>query len=236
MLLSYVAEKEGVSAESYALHIIAQKSDGALRDALSIFDQIISFSGKKITYKNVIENLNVLDYDYFFKMTDFILDHNISGSIILINEIIDNGFDGQHFLIGFGQHLRDLLVCKDPETLKLLEVGGSIREKYGQQAQSASVQFLIRAIDINNKCDIEYKNSNNKKLHLELALLQMCSIESQQKTIRTSQPPAEKKRPDPTQKKGLPLKTDKKDDPLVRDGGSDNKPKKYYSSPGCSFN
>ncbi|MBC8486917.1 MAG: DNA polymerase III subunit gamma/tau [Bacteroidetes bacterium] len=174
--LAYVAEQEGVTAEPDALHIIAQKSDGALRDALSIFDQIVSFGGKNITYKNVIENLNVLDYDYYFKITESIVNGDIRSALLIINEIIDNGFDGQHFIIGFGDHLRDLLVCKDIETIKLLEVGGSIKSKYQEQSALCSLVLLLKMLDINNKCDIYYKTSNNKKLHLELALMQMCSV------------------------------------------------------------
>ncbi|MCB2221938.1 MAG: DNA polymerase III subunit gamma/tau [Bacteroidetes bacterium] len=174
--LAFVANKEGVDAETDALHVIAQKSDGALRDALSIFDQIISFSGKNITYKNVIENLNVLDYDYYFKLIDAIISGDIVSTLLIINDIIDNGFDGQHFLIGFGEHLRNLLVGKDPQTLSLLEVGGSIRQKYQEQSHICSAEFLLKALEIGNKCDIEYKSSNNKKLHLELALMQMCSL------------------------------------------------------------
>jgi DNA polymerase-3 subunit gamma/tau len=172
--LAYVAKEEEVTAEADALQIIAQKSDGALRDALSIFDQIVSFGGRNITYKNVIENLNVLDYDYFFKIVEAIVQGNIRDTLLIINEIIDNGFDGQHFIIGFGEHLRNLLVCKDPGTLKLLETGGSIRNRYQEQAGVCSVDFLLKALDINNKCDIDYKTSNNKNLHLELALLKMC--------------------------------------------------------------
>ena len=174
--LAYVASQENVEAEQEGLHVIAQKSDGALRDALSIFDQIISFSGKSITYKNVIENLNVLDYDYYFKILEAILAGNISDTLIIINEILDNGFDGQHFLIGLGEHLRNLLVCKDHVTLQLLEVGGRIKEQYKQMSEKCSMGFLLKALDISNKCDIEYKNSNHKKLHLELALMQMCTI------------------------------------------------------------
>ncbi|MBN2173521.1 MAG: DNA polymerase III subunit gamma/tau [Bacteroidales bacterium] len=176
--LAYVAEQESVTAESDALHVIAQKSDGALRDALSIFDQIVSFGGKNLTYKNVIENLNVLDYDFYFRMVDAISSGNIKETLLLINEIIDNGFDGQHFIIGFGEHLRNLLVCKDPGTIKLLEVGKNIKSKYQQQSDSSTVEFLLNALTINNKCDIDYKSSNNKKLHLELALLQMCNIKT----------------------------------------------------------
>jgi len=174
--LGFVAQQEDVTFEPDALHIIAQKSDGALRDALSIFDQIVSFGGKNITYKNVIENLNVLDYDYFFKIVDAILNGNIKETLLIINEIINNGFDGQHFIIGFGEHMRNLLVCKDPVTLQLLEVGGSIKGKYKEQATVCSTDFLLKALDINNKCDIDYKSSNNKNLHLELSLMKMCSI------------------------------------------------------------
>ncbi len=174
--LSFVAQEEDVTAESDALQIIAQKADGALRDALSIFDQIVSFGGKNITYKNVIENLNVLDYDYFFRIVEAIVQGNIRDTLLIINEIIDNGFDGQHFIIGFGEHLRNLLVCKDPGTLKLLETGGSIRTRYQEQASGCSVDFLLKALDFNNKCDIDYKTSNNKNLHIEIALLKMCTI------------------------------------------------------------
>jgi DNA polymerase III subunit gamma/tau len=176
--LVFVAKEEEVTAEADALQIIAQKADGALRDALSIFDQIISFGGKNITYKNVIENLNVLDYDYFFKIVEAIVQGNIRDTLLTINEIIDNGFDGQHFIIGFGEHLRNLLVCKDPGTLRLLETGGSIRNRYQEQAAICSLDFLLKALDINNKCDIDYKTSNNKNLHLEISLLKMCSIHS----------------------------------------------------------
>jgi len=176
--LAFVAEEEDVTTEVDALHVVAQKSDGALRDALSIFDQIVSFGGKNITYKNVIENLNVLDYDYYFRIVDAILDGNIKDTLLIINEIINNGFDGQHFIIGFGEHLRNLLVCKDPATLQLLEVGGSIKGKYREQAAVCSADFLLKTLDINNKCDIDYKSSNNKNLHLELSLMKMCSISS----------------------------------------------------------
>ena len=209
--LAFVAEAEGVAAEPDALHVIAQKADGALRDALSIFDQIISFSGKSITYKNVIENLNVLDYDYYFRLLDAILLKNISETLIIINEIIDNGFDGQHFLIGFGEHLRNLLVCKDPATLTLLEVGGGIREKYKEQSQQSSVEFLLKGLEIANKCDIDYKSSNHKKLHLELALMQMCALGTNSYNpvfnaplASETKPASAYKRETPTLKKSVP--------------------------------
>ncbi len=214
--LEYVAGQEGIAFESDALHVIAQKSDGALRDALSIFDQIISFSGEAITYKNVIENLNVLDYDYFFRITRHILDGDISNTLLLINDIINNGFDGQHFLIGFGQHLRNLLVCKDPATLGLLEVGGSIRERYGEQARESSVAFLLKALDIANTCDIEYKSSNNKKLHLELALMEMCGLSGPAPEPQPVVPrPAEQKEP-PAPRKESPVPRKEPSKPVVR--------------------
>ncbi|MFU8842587.1 MAG: DNA polymerase III subunit gamma/tau [Bacteroidales bacterium] len=174
--LSFVADKENILAEQDALHIIAQKSDGAMRDALSIFDQIVSFSGKKITYKNVIENLNVLDYDYYFRIIESILAGDMVTTLLIINEIIDNGFDGQHFIIGFGEHIRNLLVGKDTKTVSLLEVGGSIRDRYLAQSRACQADFLLKLLDLNNKCDIDYRNSNNKKLHLEITLMKMCAL------------------------------------------------------------
>ena len=174
--LHFVANKENVTTEEEALNIIAQKSDGALRDALSLFDQMVSFSGNSITYKNVIENLNVLDYDYYFKITDSLLQSDSTNTLLILNEIIDNGFDGQHFIIGLGSHLRNLLVSKDMNTLKLMEVSESLRSRYAIQAQLCPVDFLLKALDINNHCDPNYRNSNNKRLHLEISLLQICGL------------------------------------------------------------
>jgi DNA polymerase-3 subunit gamma/tau len=176
--LEFITVNENVQAETDALHIIAQKADGALRDALSIFDQIVSFSGGDITYKSVIENLNVLDYDYYFRIIDSVLARDITNCLLIINDIIDNGFDGQHFIIGMGEHLRNLMVCKDTATLRLLEVGDSIKEKYASQSTTCDINFLLEALDINNRCDIAYKSSNNKRLHIELSLMQMCSIDN----------------------------------------------------------
>ncbi len=185
--LEFVAQNENITVDSDALHIIAQKSDGSLRDALSIFDQIVSFKGNNITYEDVIENLNILDYDYYFKMTDFILKCDIPSTLLLINEIIDNGFDGHHFINGFGEHLRNLLVCKDISTIRLLEVGKNIRNRYKKQSSECSQDFLFKALDINNKCDINYKESNNKRLHLELSLMQMASILSDKDSLQSEQ-------------------------------------------------
>ncbi len=177
--LAYVAQSEGVNAEPEALNIIAQKADGALRDALSIFDQMVSFSGKNITYKDVIDNLNVLDYDYYFQIVDHILRGETSNILLILNDIISKGFEPQHFVSGMGNHLRSLMVCKDPSTVQLLEVSEQLRQRYLTQSQSCPMPFLIRALEINNKCDIDYRAANNKRLHLEIALLKMCALCSQ---------------------------------------------------------
>jgi DNA polymerase-3 subunit gamma/tau len=193
--LQYVAQKEEIETEEAALHIIAQKADGAMRDALSIFDQLVSFAGNRITYDAVLENLNVLDYEYFFRITAQILNEDIPGTLITINEILGKGFDGQHFLIGFGEHLRNLLVCRDPVTVKLLETAPNIRARYQAQSEECPADFLLAALDINNKCDLNYKISNNKRLHLELALLQMCSLRRHDPR-QSQQTPALKQMPD----------------------------------------
>ncbi|MGA3014198.1 MAG: DNA polymerase III subunit gamma/tau [Bacteroidales bacterium] len=199
--LNYVATNEGVAAEGDTLHIIAQKADGAMRDALSIFDQLVSFAGHNLTYETVLENLNVLDYDYFFKITGYILEGDISSTLLIINEILDKGFDGQHFLIGFGEHLRNLLVCKDPVTVKLLETAPTIRNQYLIQANLCPVDFLLKSLDLNNKCDLNYKISNNKRLHLELALMQMCNIlDTSEKKTAVAIPKPQPKSVPPTPK------------------------------------
>lgn len=189
--LHFVAESEHISAEPEALHVIAQKADGGLRDALSMFDQLVSYAGNSLTYKQVIENLNVLDYEYYFKITDYILNTDISNTLLTINEIIENGFEGQHFITGFGQHLRNLLVSKDPVTLQLLETSNSVKEEYYNQAMRCSVQFLLHALEITNQGDIDYKTSNNKKLHIEITLMQLCKINmpsGNTTTDKTTQP------------------------------------------------
>jgi DNA polymerase III subunit gamma/tau len=174
--LHYVANKEGVEAEPDALGIIAQKADGALRDALSIFDQMVSFSGNSISYKDVIDNLNVLDYEYYFRITDSMLNGLTSETLLILNEIVDNGFDGQHFINGLGSHLRNLLVSKDAATVKLLEVSQSLRDRYASQAAQCPADFLLKALNISNQCDLNYSRSNNKRLLIEISLLQICGI------------------------------------------------------------
>ena len=185
--LAYVAQSEGVAAEPEALNIIAQKADGALRDALSIFDQMVSFSGKNITYKDVIDNLNVLDYDYYFQIIDHILHGNTSDILLILNDIISKGFEPQHFVNGMGNHLRSLMVCKDPVTVQLLEVSEQLRQRYLVQSQACPMPFLIKALEINNQCDIDYRAANNKRLHLEIALLKMCALCSQALNMPTAQ-------------------------------------------------
>ena len=174
--LAYVAAQEGIQAEPEALNIIAQKADGALRDALSIFDQMVSFSGSNITYKAVIENLNVLDYDYYFRIVDDLLQGNTSDILLVLNDIINKGFEPQHFITGLGNHLRSLLVSKDAATTQLLEVSQQIRQRYIEQSARCPLPFLIRAIDINDRCDIDYRNSSNKRLHLEVSLMKMTNL------------------------------------------------------------
>lgn len=181
--LEYVAKNEGVEASPEALHMIAQKADGAMRDALSFFDQLVSFAGKELSYEVVIDHLNILDYTYYFKIVDHILQKDTANTLLTINEIIDRGFDGQHFIIGLGEHLRNLLVCGDVETVKLLEVSSNIQQKYVEQSTSCSADFLLKALDILNQCDLNYKSSNNKRLLLELALLQMCASAGVEKNI-----------------------------------------------------
>lgn len=175
--LEFIAQKEHINYEADGLHIIAQKADGGLRDALSMFDQIVSFSGgKEITYKLVIDNLNILDYDYYFRLTDYILGENTPQSLLILNEILANGFDGYHFISGLANHFRNLLVGKDASTLKLMEVSENIRKKYEQQAQQVSVSFLVSALNLANQCDLNYKLSKNQRLQVELALIKMCHI------------------------------------------------------------
>ncbi|MCC7317567.1 MAG: DNA polymerase III subunit gamma/tau, partial [Bacteroidales bacterium] len=174
--LQYVANKEGVEIDHDALNVIAQKADGAMRDALSVFDQMVSYSGNKITYKEVIENLNVLDYEYYFNITDAMLKGNSSSVLLMLNEIVDNGFEGQHFITGLGSHFRNVLVSLDPSTATLLETSQALRERYVDQAQKCSGKLLLNALEIQNQCDLNYARSSNKRLLIEIALLQMVAL------------------------------------------------------------
>ncbi|EZH75508.1 DNA polymerase III subunit gamma/tau [Aquimarina atlantica] len=174
--LMQVAAQEGITADEDALQIIAQKADGAMRDALSIFDRVVSFSGKNLTRQAVTENLNVLDYETYFKTTDLILENNIPQLLIEFNEILSQGFDGHHFISGLASHFRDLLVCKNQATINLLEVGQQTKAKYLEQSQKATHAFLIKGIELANDCDLKYKTSRNQRLLVELCLMQLASI------------------------------------------------------------
>lgn len=174
--LEGVAAKEHIDAEPEALTVIAQKADGGMRDALSIFDQVASFTNGHITYRSVIENLNVLDYEYYFRLTDFILQNKVSECLLTFNEVLQKGFDGNHFITGLASHFRDLLVSRDPSTLALLEVGASIRERYLEQAQRCTTPFLFRAMKLCNDCDLNYRISKNKRLLIELTLIQLAQL------------------------------------------------------------
>ena len=174
--LAYVASKESISAEPDALNVIALKADGGMRDALSIFDQVVSFTGGNITYQSVIENLNVLDYEYYFRLTDCFLENKVSDALLLFNDVLNKGFDGNHFITGLSSHFRDLLVSKDVATLSLLEVGASIRQRYQEQAQKCPLPFLYKAMKLCNDCDMNYRTSKNKRLLVELTLIQVAQL------------------------------------------------------------
>ena len=174
--LKVIAEEQGITAEDDALHIIAQKADGAMRDALSIFDRVVSFSGKNLTRQAVTENLNVLDYDTFFGATDLILKSKIPNLLVHFNQILSKGFDGHHFITGLASHFRDLLVSKTPQTIELLEVGDDTKTTYKKQSELTSQAFLINAIELANECDLKYKTSKNQRLLVELCLMQLASI------------------------------------------------------------
>ena len=193
--LQYVAQKEGIPVEPEALTVIAQKADGGMRDALSIFDQVTSFSNGNITYKSVIENLNVLDYEYYFKLTDYFLNNKVPESMLLLNEILKKGFDGNHFITGLAGHFRDLLVSHDAATLQLLEVGASIRERYLEQAKLCSPQFLYKAMKLCNDCDLNYRQSKNKRLLVELTLIQLCQLSAPAEDVSGGPSPAKSIKP-----------------------------------------
>ncbi len=229
--LKYVAQQEGVTADEGALNIIAQKSDGGMRDALSIFDQLVSFSGNRITYQDVISNLNVLDYEYYFQLVEAFLSNDVSRALLVFNEILNKGFDAQHFISGLSAHFRDVLVCKDPQTVVLLEVGEDLRERYRQQAENCPADFLFQALKLTNDCDLSYRLSRNKRLLIELTLIRLCQLSDKKKTSsadpiprplqpiavppavpsREAQPPlpAQAPKPEATQQSAPPTDDDK---------------------------
>ena len=171
--LQYVAQQEDVVAEEEALRVVATKADGALRDALSIFDQLVSFTGKNITYKQTIENLNVLDIDIYFQITDYLFSDNVADALLKLDEIIAKGFDPQNFISGLAAHFRNLLMAQNPNTVMLLETSDTIKRQLQQQAQKADRTLLLRALELTNQCDFNYKLSNNKRLSVELCLMQI---------------------------------------------------------------
>ncbi|MDX9907018.1 MAG: DNA polymerase III subunit gamma/tau [Bacteroidales bacterium] len=207
--LAYVAKSEGVDTEEEALHVIAQKADGAMRDALSFFDQLVSFSGNQLTYQTVTEHLNILDHAYYFRIMDQALSHDTSGILLTLDEIISRGFDGQHFLIGLGEHLRNLLVCQDPKTVTLMEISSNLQQKYSEQAGKCSPAYLLQALEIHNQYDQSYKTANNKRLQLELVMLLISAAAVKsgspepEKKISLIPPPADPKKPGP--EPGIPL-------------------------------
>lgn len=177
--LEGIAGKESITAEQEALHLIAQKADGALRDALSMFDLIVTFSSDNtITYKKTIDNLHILDYDYYFKMTDMLFEENISEVLLTFDKILREGFDGHNFIVGLSEHFRNLLVCKDAATIKLLSVSEEVQKKYQAQSQKVPLSFLVTALNVANMCDLQYKSSKNARLHVELALIKMSYLNS----------------------------------------------------------
>ena len=186
--LQHVAQQEGVSASEEALNVVAQKADGGMRDALSIFDQLVSFCGNTITYERTIEVLNVLDSDYYFRMVDFALAHDVTGALLLLNEVLQKGFDAGNFTTGLAQHLRDVLVAKDPQTITLLETADTIRQHYAAQGQHCSPQWLFAALDILNTCDINYRTAKNKRLTVELALIRLTQLGVQASAPTTAAP------------------------------------------------
>ena len=174
--LQYVAQKEGINASEEALNVVAQKADGGMRDALSIFDQLVSFCGTNISYEQAIAVLNVLDTDYYFRLIDAALHGEVSNALLLLNEVLVKGFDAGHFVTGIAQHMRDVLVCKDPATAGLLETSDNIRHRYQEQAKRCAAKWLFNALDVMNTCDISYRTAKNKRLTVELALIKLCRL------------------------------------------------------------
>ena len=185
--LEFIAKAEGVKYEAEALNVIAQKADGAMRDALSIFDQVVSFSDNNISYANVIENLNVLDYQYYFKLTDNFIKGEFADSLRIFDELLSKGFDSQQFVSGLSTHIRNLLVCKDSQTLSLLEVGAAIAEKYKNMSAACPPDFLIGALDMTNQCDVTFRQSTNQRLHVELMLIKLCGLNQEKKKDSSSE-------------------------------------------------
>jgi DNA polymerase-3 subunit gamma/tau len=186
--LRYVATQEGITAEDDALHLLAQKADGGLRDALSMFDQMVTFGGNNLTYKEVVHNLHILDYDYYFRLIDGLLTENLSAALLLLDEVMQNGFDLHNFVVGTAEHLRGLLVCKDAVTVQLLEVSDGIKQQYVAQAQAAPLAFLLSALNLISQCDREFKQAKNQRLHVELALMKLAYLNGAVQFVRELSP------------------------------------------------
>ena len=201
--LQSIASKEGITVSEEALNVVAQKADGGLRDALSIFDQLVAFCGNTITYDQTIAVLNVLNSDYYFQLVDSALRHDVTNALLLFNDVLNHGFDAGHFVTGLAQHLRDVLVSKDPQTLPLLETSDAIRQRYAQQAQICAPVWIFQALDILNTCDINYRTARNKRLTVELALVKLCQlgapqhIPAQAAPVQTAPAPAPASKPAP---------------------------------------
>ncbi|RZK30701.1 MAG: DNA polymerase III subunit gamma/tau, partial [Hymenobacter sp.] len=188
--LRYVANSEHVTADDDALHLLAQKADGGLRDALSMFDQQVTFAGNNLTYKEVVQNLHVLDYDYYFRLVDALLHENLSAALLLLDSVMQQGFDLHNFVVGTAEHLRGLLVCKDPVTVQLLEVSDNIRQQYVRQAQAAPLPFLLSALNLVSQCDRDFKQAKNQRLHVELALMKLAYLNGAVQFVRDLTPAA----------------------------------------------
>ena len=193
--LAHVAQQEGINAGPEALNVIAQKADGGMRDALSIFDQVVSFTAGNVQYQSVIENLNVLDYEYYFKLTDKFIENNVSDSLLIFNDILNKGFEGSHFITGLASHFRDLLVSRDESTLQLLEVGASIRSRYKEQAAKCKPQFLYKAMKLANDCDLNYRVSKNKRFLVELTLIQIAQLTAEPDDVSHGRSPKQAIKP-----------------------------------------
>ncbi|AMR27132.1 DNA polymerase III subunit gamma/tau [Hymenobacter psoromatis] len=186
--LRYVANSEHVTADDDALHLLAQKADGGLRDALSMFDQQVTFAGNNLTYKEVVQNLHILDYDYYFRLVEALLGENLSAALLLLDSVMQQGFDLHNFVVGTAEHLRGLLVCKDPVTVQLLEVSEGIRQQYVRQAQAAPLPFLLSALNLMSQCDREFKQAKNQRLHVELALMKLAYLNGAVQFVRDLTP------------------------------------------------
>jgi DNA polymerase-3 subunit gamma/tau len=213
--LKRIADNESLEYEEEALHMIAQKADGAMRDALSIFDQVVSFSGKKINYQDVIRNLNILDIEYYFRLTSYALENDISSMLLLFNEVLSRGFDARNFMNGYATHLRELMVCKDPETVQLMEIGAGFREKYLSQSKKTSLPFLYEGLEICNQADIQFRASRNQRLTVELALVKLAGlVDAQKKKQLNEKPGAKDEAPEaqPVRTPGVPVPEGNPDD------------------------